>query len=183
MQFRGDAFTAEQKARNFAYYEAITTRDSSLSACTQAVIAAEVGHLELAFDYLAEAALVDLGDLDNNTRDGLHMASMAGAVMAVVAGFGGLRDHNDLLRFQPRLPPGLSRIAFNVGLRGCLLHVEVEPEQATYSLRAGESIPIRHHGEELWVSDTEPVTRPIPHLHPVERPRQPLHCAPLERHS
>ncbi|HVX45485.1 MAG TPA: glycosyl hydrolase family 65 protein [Mycobacteriales bacterium] len=183
MQFRGDAFTAEQKARNFAYYEAITTRDSSLSACTQAVIAAEVGHLELAFDYLAEAALVDLGDLDNNTRDGLHMASMAGAVMAVVAGFGGLRDHNDLLRFQPRLPPGLSRIAFNVGLRGCLLHVEVEPERATYSLRAGESIPIRHHGEELWVTDTKPVSRPIPHLQPAERPRQPLHCAPLERHS
>ena len=37
MHFRGDAFTPEQKARNFAYYEAITVRDSSLSACTQAV--------------------------------------------------------------------------------------------------------------------------------------------------
>ena len=45
-------------------------RDSSLSACTQAVIAAEVGHLELAYDYLAEAALMDLDDLEHNTRDG-----------------------------------------------------------------------------------------------------------------
>ena len=43
---------AEEKARNFAYYEALTVRDSSLSACTQAVIAAEVGHLDLAYDYL-----------------------------------------------------------------------------------------------------------------------------------
>ena len=43
---RGDAFTDEEKARDFAYYEALTVRDSSLSACTQAVIAAEVGHLE-----------------------------------------------------------------------------------------------------------------------------------------
>ena len=43
MQLRGDAFTPEQKARNFDYYEALTVRDSSLSACTQAVIAAEVG--------------------------------------------------------------------------------------------------------------------------------------------
>ena len=34
MQLCGDAFTAEQKARNFAYYEALTVRDSSLSACT-----------------------------------------------------------------------------------------------------------------------------------------------------
>ena len=44
MHLRADAFTAEQKARNFAYYERLTVRDSSLSACTQAVIAAEVGH-------------------------------------------------------------------------------------------------------------------------------------------
>jgi len=47
MHLRGDAFTPEQKARNFAYYEARTVRDSSLSACTQAVLAAETGHLEL----------------------------------------------------------------------------------------------------------------------------------------
>src|SRR5436305_8403944 len=60
MHLRGDAFTPEQKARNFAYYEALTVRDSSLSACTQAVLAAEVGQLDLAYDYLGEAARMDL---------------------------------------------------------------------------------------------------------------------------
>ncbi|HEY6786395.1 MAG TPA: family 65 glycosyl hydrolase, partial [Trebonia sp.] len=34
MQVRGDAFTPEQKLRNFDYYEGLTVRDSSLSACT-----------------------------------------------------------------------------------------------------------------------------------------------------
>ena len=63
----GDAFTDEEKARDFAYYEALTVRDSSLSACTQAVVAAEVGHLELAYDYFAEAALMDFHDLEHNT--------------------------------------------------------------------------------------------------------------------
>ena len=81
-----------EKARNFAYYEPITVRDSSLSACVQAVVAAEVGHLELAYDYFGEAALMDLGDLEHNTRDGLHMASLAGSWIAAVAGFGGMRD-------------------------------------------------------------------------------------------
>ncbi len=52
IQLRGDAFTAEQKERDFAYYEPLTVRDSSLSACTQAVVAAEVGQLDLAHDYL-----------------------------------------------------------------------------------------------------------------------------------
>ena len=78
---RGDAFSDEEKARDFAYYEALTVRDSSLSACTQAVIAAEVGHLELAYDYFGEAALVDLHDLGGNTHDGVHIASLAGAWM------------------------------------------------------------------------------------------------------
>ena len=97
MHLRGDAFDAEHKARNFAYYEALTVRDSSLSACTQAVLAAEVGHLELAYDYLGEAALIDLEDLQHNTRDGLHIASLAGAWIGTVAGFGGLRDHDGQL--------------------------------------------------------------------------------------
>ena len=69
MHWRGDAFTPEEKARNFAYYEALTVRDSSLSACSQAVLAAEVGHLDLAYDYLGEAVLMDLVDLHHNTGE------------------------------------------------------------------------------------------------------------------
>src|SRR5204863_1711400 len=92
MQLRPDSFTAEQKARNFDYYEQLTVRDSSLSACTQAVMAAEVGHLGLAFAYFAEATLTDLHDLHSNVQNGLHVASLAGAWIATVAGFGGMRD-------------------------------------------------------------------------------------------
>ncbi len=104
MHLCGDAFTAEEKARNFAYYEGLTVRDSSLSACTQAVMAAEVGHLELAYDYFGEAALMDLDDLEHNTRDGIHIASLAGTWIAAVGGFGGMRDHDGELSFAPRLP-------------------------------------------------------------------------------
>ena len=80
-------------------------------------MAAEVGHLELAYDYFAEAALIDLHDLAHNTRDGLHIASLAGACIAAVAGFGGLRDHGDRLSFAPRLPARLERLAFRLVCR------------------------------------------------------------------
>ena len=106
----------EEKARNFAYYEPITVRDSSLSACTQAVIAAEVGHLDLAFDYMTEAALMDLDDLEHNAGDGIHMASLAGAWVAAVAGFGGMRDHWGKLSFTPRLPNQLTRLRFRLAV-------------------------------------------------------------------
>src|SRR5947208_15700305 len=107
MHLRGDAFPAEEKARNFAYYEAITVRDSSLSSCTQAVIAAEVGHLRLAHAYLAEAALMDLDDLERNVRDGVPMASAPGPGIAAVQGPGGMGPHAGPLEFGPRLPAAI----------------------------------------------------------------------------
>ena len=83
--------------------------------------AADAGHLRLAFDYAAEAALVDLHDLQRNTRDGLHLASLAGTWIALVMGFGGMRDYGDTLAFAPRLPDALTRLAFSIRHRGrCL---------------------------------------------------------------
>ncbi|EED6225636.1 family 65 glycosyl hydrolase, partial [Salmonella enterica subsp. enterica serovar Haifa] len=73
-----EEFTREEKARAFAYYDALTVRDSSLSAMAQVVIAAEVGHLDLAAAYLAELAALDLADLHGNTAEGLHIAALAG---------------------------------------------------------------------------------------------------------
>ncbi len=173
LHLRGDAFTPDQKARDFEYYERLTVRDSSLSACTQAVMAAEVGHLGLAFDYLRETALIDLRDLGNNTRDGLHLAALAGTWSAVVCGFGGLRDHGGRLCFSPRLPEQLSRLAFGLAVRGRRLRVEITPTVATYLLVEGDPLEVAHHGEELLVATGEPVERKVPAVAPRPRPTQP----------
>jgi len=183
LHWRGDAFTAEEKARNFAYYEALTVRDSSLSASTQAVIAAEVGHLELAHDYFAEAALIDLHDLQHNTRDGLHIASLAGAWIAAVAGFGGMRDHDGRLTFAPRLPPALPRMAFRIRFRGRRLEVEITTARATYSLLDGEPLEVGHHGQTIRIATGVPVTRPIEPLPQRRAPSQPYCRAPGRRDS
>jgi alpha,alpha-trehalose phosphorylase len=99
----GDHFSAKQKARDFDYYERITVRDSSLSAAIQAIMAAEVGQLELAYDYFGESAFIDLRDLAFNTTDGVHLASLAGAWLVAVAGFGGMRSRRPA-RFRPTAP-------------------------------------------------------------------------------
>jgi alpha,alpha-trehalose phosphorylase len=177
---RGDYFTAEQKARNFAFYESLTVRDSSLSACVQSVIAAEVGHLDLAYDYFGEAALMDLEDLEHNTRDGLHMASLAGSWIAAVAGFGGMRDHGGKLRFRPRLPMALAGLRFRLRYRGRCLRVSIGRPDATYELVEGEPLRLFHEDEELTVT-SEPVSRPwqVPDAGP--EPEQPPGRAPARR--
>src|SRR2546430_4168618 len=162
LHWRGDAFTDEEKARDFAYYEPLTVRDSSLSACIQAIVAAEVGHLELAYDYFGEAALMDLKDLEHNVRDGVHMASLAGAWLAAVAGFGGMRDHDGQLAFAPRLPQALARLAFRVTHRGRLVKAEVRHQAALYTLLDAPPIDVAHHGERLRLVMGRPVTRDVP---------------------
>ena len=181
LHVRGDAFSDEEKARNFAYYERLTVRDSSLSACTQAVIAAEVGHLELAYDYLCEAALIDLNDLQHNTRDGLHIASLAGTWIGAVAGLGGMRDHDGVLSFAPRLPQALSRLTFRLCFRERRLLVEVRAEEATYSLLAGSSLEIVHHGDRVTVEPQRPLTAPIAAAPARDSPSQPPGRAPEHR--
>jgi alpha,alpha-trehalose phosphorylase len=173
MQLFSEAFTAEQKARNFDYYEPLTVRDSSLSASTQAVMAAEVGHLGLAYDYLGEAALMDLDNLEHNTRDGLHIASLAGAWTALVAGFGGVRPHAGSLAFAPRVPEGIERIVFRIMFRDRQLCIEVTEKEARYHLLSGASLNIWHHGDEITLAKDEAVTRPVPSIKAGKRPAQP----------
>jgi alpha,alpha-trehalose phosphorylase len=178
MHLCGDAFTDEQKARNFAYYEALTVRDSSLSACTQAVIAAEVGHLDLAYAYLRECALIDLEDLALNTQEGLHMAALAGTWIATVAGFGGLRDHEGEISLAPRLPPALTRLTFRLCIRGSRVCVDVRADKASYTVTSGDPVDLAHHGERFTVEHGQPVERTIPACTPPPQAVQPLHRQP-----
>jgi alpha,alpha-trehalose phosphorylase len=180
--FAGEYFTPEDNARDFAFYERLTVRDSSLSACIQAAVAAEVGHLELAYDYFVEAALLDLDDLQHNTRDGVHIASLAGACTAAITGFGGLRDSGELLSFVPRLPRALTRLALNLRARKTTrLRIEVEPTHATYTLLMGERLDIQHYGEPITVTAGQPVRCPILPAHELEPPTQPRGREPLRR--
>jgi alpha,alpha-trehalose phosphorylase len=180
MYLRGDAFTAEEKARNFAYYEALTVRDSSLSACAQAVLAAEVGQLQLAYDYLAETAFIDLHNLHHNVSSGLHIAALAGTWIACVAGFGGMREYGGELTFAPRLPAGLSRLAFRILWRDSCLGVEVTARNTDYRLHSGGAIDLKHHRQPFTLTD-DAVTLPIPDP-PTPRPVElPTGRAPRRR--
>jgi alpha,alpha-trehalose phosphorylase len=176
------AFSPEQRARNFDYYERITVRDSSLSPSSEAIAAADAGHLRLALDYAAEAALMDLSDVEHNARDGLHVAALGGTWLAFVAGFGGLRDFGETLELAPRLPDGLTRLAFALRYRGHCLHVDANTHEVSYSLRGGAGpLDIVHHGERLTLNGTAPEVRPIPPAPVRVPPPQPRGREPQRR--
>jgi trehalose/maltose hydrolase-like predicted phosphorylase len=184
MYWFGDRFSAEEKARNVDYYERRTVRDSSLSACIQAVMAADVGHLDLAYEYTYEAAAIDLNNLHDNTRDGLHIGSLAGTWMALVAGFGGLREREAGPAFHPQLPERLTRLRFQLRWRGIHLQVDIRPSQVTYAIDDGEdaTLTVFHDGEPVVVKTGQPQTRPVQNRKPLlDRPPQPVGREPTQR--
>nr|WP_246401385.1 glycosyl hydrolase family 65 protein [Jiangella mangrovi] len=147
----GDEFTDEQKRRNFEYYERLTTGDSSLSACVQAIVAAEIGEEKAALDYFRYALLMDLGDVEGNVADGVHIASAAGVWMALAYGFAGLRDRGGELRFSPHLPTAWARLRLPLRFRDRQVEIVLTHDRETYRLLEGEplTITVRGHRHQL----------------------------------
>jgi alpha,alpha-trehalose phosphorylase len=149
-------FTPEEMKRNFDYYDPLTTRDSSLSSCVQSVVASQLGYAALAFDYFVDALAVDLADIGGNVIDGVHIASIGGAYMALVSGFGGMTRLDGHFDFDPKLPERWTRLRFRVTLRGQQLLVDAVPESTTYTLREGDGLEITHRGEEVRLTPDAP---------------------------
>jgi len=155
----GQDFSTEEKRRSFDYYDPLTTRDSSLSSCVQSIVATEIGYEDRAMEYFAEAVLVDLADLGGNVTDGVHIASAGGVWMALVYGFGGMRDYDGDLEFHPRLPGAWARLRFPLTWRGSRIEVDLRPEEVTYRLVEGPALTLRHEGEPIELAPGAPVVR------------------------
>jgi beta-phosphoglucomutase len=130
-----DQFPLQQKIRDFNYYEPLTTGDSSLSACMQGIMALELGSSDTGIRYARAAAFVDLENLQGNTKDGLHTASMAGSWMMMLYGFAGVRYHNGIPSIYPHAFPGhWKTLSFKLKTAKGSLTVHIDRQTTTYQL-------------------------------------------------
>lgn len=157
----GDRFSAEQRRANFRYYEPITTADSSLSHAIQSVVAADVGHDDLAVQHFAHALLMDLTNWSGNAEDGVHIASAGGVWLALVYGFAGLRDFGGRLAFDPHLPAAWTRLAFALRIGGRVLAVDLAREAIALELRAGDGLEVSVRGAPVRLRQGERMRVPL----------------------
>jgi alpha,alpha-trehalose phosphorylase len=153
----GNEFTLERKRANFDYYDALTTGDSSLSACVQCVIAAEIGDEERALEYFRYALLMDLADVAGNVSDGVHIAAAAGSWMAIVNGFAGVRDYDGRLSLDPHLPRTWRSLEFSLRFRGRQLRIRLGHDEEGYTLEEGHGLSIRVRDELYMLVPGEPL--------------------------
>lgn len=163
LYLQGDEFSLAQKRADFAYYDPLTTGDSTLSAVVQSIVAAEVGYADLALDYFRVATHVDLADLHRNTDAGVHVASLGGVWTALVAGFGGMRDYLGVWSFDPRLPAQWSSLTYRMTLQDNRVRVHIDKHTITFTLETGvaESLPLTVQGRAVTVTRGTPLVVPL----------------------
>ena len=163
---QGQEFTAEEKRRDFEYYDALTTGDSTLSAVVQSVIAAEVGYQELAGQYFLSALFVDLADLHGNTSDGVHVASTGGIWSSLVNGFAGMRDYDGDITFDPRLPADWDSLTFRMTLRGTRFTAVLAQQSMSFTIEDGPGVSIWVRGTRLDLLPGDPTVVTLTHQGP-----------------
>ena len=162
MYLLGNEFDRAAKQRNFDYYDPLTTGDSSLSACMQSIVAAEIGNEAKALEYFDYALMMDLADLAGNVSDGVHVASTGGVWQALVFGFGGVRDFDGLLTLDPRLPSSWQQLAFSLRFHNRQLRVRLGHDRERYVLDEGDDLEVVVRGEPHWLRRDEPLELDAP---------------------
>jgi alpha,alpha-trehalose phosphorylase len=148
----GNEFSEEQKRRNFDYYDPLTTGDSSLSACVQSILAAEIGSQRQALEYFNFALFMDLANVAGNVSDGVHIASAAGVWSSLVFGFGGVRDFDGQLSFAPNLPQVWDALAFSLRFSDRQLRVQLTHDEERFLLDEGAPLEVTIRGEPHLLS-------------------------------
>ena len=141
--------------RSYAYYQQVTTHDSSLSMCVFAMMAARLGMTEQAEKLFEDTIGMDLGDTHGNTRDGLHTANMGGAYLSVLRGFAGLTLEETGLSLRPTLPPGWQGYAFCLHYRGGCFRCEVDEQGAKLRYVSGEAVTVWLNGKLIRLAPAE----------------------------
>ena len=150
-----------RQAANYAFYEPITSHDSTLSAPAFAVVAARLGLAEAAHHFFDEAAFVDLENRHHNTDHGLHMAALAGSWNVLAFGYAGLTLREGALHLRPQTTPDMARYGLRLNWRGSTIELDITAQGTTYTLVDGAPVALFDHGSALHVGDA-PVFAPAP---------------------
>ena len=144
--------------RSFDYYEKITTHDSSLSSCIYGIMASRCGYYDKAYNYFMESVRMDLDDTHGNTKDGLHMANLAGSCLGIINGFAGYRIKENGISIAPMVPKQFEGYTFKIHYLGSWLEIDVK-DFVRVKLLKGNPINIRIYDHEYIVKDTIEVVR------------------------
>ena len=119
---------------------------------------------EQSWHLFLQALYSDVDDTQGGTtKEGIHLAAMAGAVDLLQRCYTGIELRDDVLRLHPVLPLELGLPAFSIRYRRHLVHLEFTPQLARVSVDPdeGESITVDVAGSIQPVRPGETIEVPL----------------------
>jgi alpha,alpha-trehalose phosphorylase len=142
-------FDGETIGRHYDFYLPLTLHHSTLSKSVFGIAACMAGRKEDAEKFFRETARTDIDDAQNNFKDGIHAANMAGSWLSVVYGFAGLRTNAGKLELSPFLPRGWNGYRFRLTFKGSRIEVSVREGCCTVRNLNGETVEFTLYGRNF----------------------------------
>ncbi|MFU8793432.1 MAG: glycoside hydrolase family 65 protein [Acholeplasmataceae bacterium] len=135
----------------FDYYLPKTTHDSSLSKCVYGLLAYQLGDDDLGYKYFREMCDLDLKDLRNHTRYGLHVANIGGTYLMLIRGLFGVRLSKDALHIAPVKQKEIREIETHIVYRNQSLILKVSDD--TLTIIVDQEISVHIYGQKVDITD------------------------------
>ncbi len=151
-------FSFAEKKANYEYYEPRCIHESSLSPSVHSILAEELGKEEEALSFFGFATRLDLDDYNRNTKEGLHMTSIAAAWMNIVYGYLGLRSDKEKLSLSPALPKRWSHYSVRLSYHGSPLRFDVFPDKLVVK-NDGRAVELVIYGKKETIEKERVIAR------------------------
>jgi len=151
-------FENKEIEKHFDFYEPLTVHESSLSPCIHSILAASIDRMPKAYEQYLRTSRLDLDDYNHEVHEGLHITSMAGTWLAIVQGFGGMRNFDGKLTFNPQIPKEWKSYSFKINFRGSTLKVYKNQTECMFTNESDIPVHIFVNGEEKLISKNELIT-------------------------
>ena len=158
MYFFENKFSNNKLQKHFDFYEPLTVHESSLSPCVHSILASKLGMDEKAYEMYLRTARLDLDDYNHEVHEGCHITSMAGTWLSVVQGFGGMRNFDNKLSFNPTIPKEWKSYSFKINYRGTTIQVYKSHEETTFTNLSDKPLSIQVNDKEIILAPAGFVT-------------------------
>jgi len=153
--FFENMFDQEALEKHFDFYEPLTVHESSLSPCVHSILAAKLDRTEKAYEMYLRTARLDLDDYNHEVHEGLHITSMAGTWLSIVQGFGGMRNFNNTLSFDPKIPKNWKSYSFKIKYRDHTIKVFKNHEGCKFYNESDTPIDIIVSNKQVTIQNAD----------------------------
>lgn len=151
-----DEISKEQLDREYNYYDAVTTHDSSLSKSIFGIIASRLGKPSVAFEAFQESVFTDILNKHGNTEDGLHIANLGGSWLSIASGFSGLKLYDDKISIDNHVPEQIQGFTYHIMYKNSLLKITLNHELSRIKLMNDIPAQVELCGTEVVLNKNKP---------------------------